>query len=226
MNYIIYKLIDPNTNKIRYIGKTKNLQKRYYHHCSLAACNKEDTHRSNWIKSLLLDKQKPIIEVIEFCNEYNWQEREIYWIKYYSDKYDLCNHTIGGDGGKGFPRYKKFKIYQFDKTGKLINSFNSTKEASILTNTPFEGIKKCIRGHYKTSNKYHWSKDKTFQWKKRNHNAKQVLQYSLDNKFIKKFDSITKASVITKIQRNSIKNCCLNKPHCISAGGYKWKYNN
>jgi len=224
MDYIIYKLIDPNTNKIRYVGKTKNLQKRYYHHCSLAVCNKENTHRSNWIKSLLKNNQKPVIEIIENCNKDNWQQKEIYWIKYYSNKYDLCNHTIGGDGGKGFSQYKKFKVYQFNKQGKLLNIFNSTKEASIITNTPFEGIKKCLRGLYKTSNNYHWSKDKTFKWKKRNHNAKKVLQYDLNNNFIKEFESISKASKILKIQRNSIKNCCQNKQK--TAGKFKWKYKN
>jgi group I intron endonuclease len=41
-------------------------------------------------------------EIVEFCNEENWEEREIYWIKekntYYPNGYNL---THGGEGGFG-----------------------------------------------------------------------------------------------------------------------------
>ena len=221
--YYIYTLKDPITNQIRYIGKTTNIQKRYYHHCSLSCCNRENTHRSSWIKSLLIKKVKPIIEVIDTTT--NWQEKEIYWIKYYKSlNTDLCNHTLGGDGGLGIKRYKEFKVYQFDKKGNLLNIYNSTKEASILTNINFEYIKRCIRGIYKTAGNYIWSKDEQFKLKNRNHNAKAIIQLSKDSLLIKEFNSITEASKLTSIQRNSIKNCCNNKQK--TAGGYKWQFKN
>lgn len=223
MKYYIYSLKDPITNQIRYIGKTTNIQKRYYYHCSKYHLENENTHRSNWIKSLLKKELKPIIEIIEEC--YNWQEREIYWIKYYKDlNYDLCNHTIGGDGGKGFSQYKEFKVYQFDKTGLLLNTFNSTREASLLSNTPIVDIQKCLRGLYKTANNFHWSKDNSFNWKQLNHNAKSVLQFDLNDNLLNEYESITKAANENNIQRNSIKNCCLNKQK--TAGKFKWKYKN
>jgi len=222
MKYYIYTLTDPITNKVRYVGKTTNLKKRYYYHCSLFCNNLEKTHRSNWIKSLLNKNLKPIMNEIDKCSD-NWQEKEIYWIKYYKDLgYDLCNHTSGGEGGLGFSQYKEFIIYQFDKEGNFIRDWKSTLEASNTLNIPFESIKKCIRGLYKTAGNYHWSKDKSFSPKSRNHNAKIVLQYDLNNNFINKYNSITQASVLNNIQRNSIKNCCMNKQK--TAGKFKWKY--
>lgn len=223
MIYYIYSLKDPITNKIRYIGKTTNIQKRYYYHCSNYHLNNENTHRSNWIKSLKNQNLKPIIEIIEECE--NWQEREIYWIKYHKDLgYDLCNHTIGGDGGKGFSQYKEFKVYQYDKSGKLLNIYNSTREASLLTSTKLADMQKCLRGLYKTANNYHWSKNETFTWKNKNHNAKTVLKLDINNNILDEYDSITEAANSNNIQRNSIKNCCLGVQK--TAGKFKWKYKN
>lgn len=55
----------------------------------------------NWICKLLKSNLKPIIEIIEECNENNWQEREIYWISYHKQIADLCNHHDGGLGCLG-----------------------------------------------------------------------------------------------------------------------------
>ena len=62
--------------------------------------------------SFLVDHLKPIIEVIEVCNENNWQEREIYWISYYKERVDLCNHHEGGLGclGRKLTQNEKEKI--------------------------------------------------------------------------------------------------------------------
>jgi hypothetical protein len=54
--------------------------------------------------------------------------------------------------------------------------------------------------------------------------SKQVLQYSVDGVFIQKFESICDAERQTKVSRSQIRNCCNNKPHCKSAGGFKWVY--
>ena len=95
----IYCLKDTEEN-IRYVGKTTNIKRRLYSHIAEAKRSKTNRYVHNWIKSLLKNKQKPIIEIIEVCNENNWEEREKYWIKYYRNIIpNLCNNCDGGTGG-------------------------------------------------------------------------------------------------------------------------------
>jgi hypothetical protein len=65
MEIYIYSLKHPITNEVRYIGKTKNIKRRYYEHIN----TKGNSYKSNWIKSLLNEGIKPIIDIIEICNK-------------------------------------------------------------------------------------------------------------------------------------------------------------
>lgn len=96
----IYKI----TNKINqksYIGKAKNIEKRW----------KDHTYKSRWKrypnKSLYKAFKKYGLEnfnfkVIEECSEEKLNERERYWISYYNTKKEGYNETDGGDGGKTY----------------------------------------------------------------------------------------------------------------------------
>ena len=56
-------------------------------------------------------------------------------------------------------------------------------------------------------------------------NKKPVEQYTKQNEFIRKFNSIKEASIITGINSRNICNCLSkNQPKSKSAGGYIWKY--
>jgi hypothetical protein len=94
----IYALIDPNTNLIRYVGKTDYpLEFRLKQHCS----KKSKTHKWNWIKGLMQNNQKPVISLIEDVSEDMWQERECYWIgRLRAEGASLTNIENGGKGGR------------------------------------------------------------------------------------------------------------------------------
>lgn len=93
----IYALIDVRTNEIRYIGKTiQTLNKRLCSHYSIR--DDDYTHRANWLREMKGNNLKPIIQLIEEVPENKWEEREIYWIKYYSQIYKLTNTDKGGRG--------------------------------------------------------------------------------------------------------------------------------
>jgi len=104
----IYKLIDPNTLEIRYIGKTiQTIKKRLSAH--ITRTKQERVYHVNcWIYSLLLRNQKPIIELIENCEDTLWEEREKYWIQYYGID-NLCNHSLGGENGSNMPLTEEHK---------------------------------------------------------------------------------------------------------------------
>jgi hypothetical protein len=94
MEIRIYALIDPQTNEVRYVGKTKRaLRIRLRAHINDNP--KHNTHKFNWIKKLKSQGFEPIIIELEVCNENNWIEREKYWIRQYCN---LTNMTTGGEG--------------------------------------------------------------------------------------------------------------------------------
>lgn len=98
MDYI-YALCDPRDDRVRYIGKTDNPDRRYKAHL----IEKSRTYRTNWIKSLAALGLKPklkIIEIVSFQSTTEWEARERYWIAYYRNIYsDLTNGSDGGDCG-------------------------------------------------------------------------------------------------------------------------------
>lgn len=96
----IYVLKHPDTLEIRYVGKTvRSLSKRLGNHIANAKGNKHNKHLSNWIINILNTGKRPIIELIEECDNSVWEEREKYWISQYTN---LINLTEGGDGCVGF----------------------------------------------------------------------------------------------------------------------------
>ncbi len=92
----IYTLVDPETNAIRYIGKTTtSLRERLTNHL----CEKKDDRKNRWINKLKRQGLKPLIQLIEEVPIDAWRERECYWIAYYhAQGCDLTNTSLGGLG--------------------------------------------------------------------------------------------------------------------------------
>lgn len=193
----IYKLIDPITNEIRYVGKTINLLKRLQTHIARSKTN--TYHSARWIKSLLDKGVKPVIEIIEECNENNWSEREIYWIKYYRDKFDLTNILDGGNGGATYGRlgvpWSKEQIIN-NRKARLGVSIKQTKQGN-------ENREKGKRVFY----------DK---------NKKPILQYDLDGNLIREWESAVDAGIELKINHANITKVCKGMRN--KSGEFIWKY--
>lgn len=120
METYIYTLKHPLTNEVRYVGKTINPKRRYYEHLY----QYPKTHKGCWVRSLLNEGLKPIMDIIETCTKDNWEEREIYWITQYPN---LTNSTSGGDGGYIVTDMLREKL-RILNTGK--NNPNYGKKAS------------------------------------------------------------------------------------------------
>lgn len=224
VKYTIYKLIDPMTNEIRYIGLTFNdLKQRLKSHCS----EKSKSHKSNWVQSLIKQGLKPIIESIE-DNILSYDEvceREIFYInKYKSEGYRLTNMASGGN---------KNKKMSYETRNKMSNSAKNRNFRLVLS----EDVKKTIsdkakkrfenqfeRERLKISNKK-YEDSKTKEQKLKDiliQDVKSVLQYDKDMIFISEYISIRDAERKTNINRSNITKCCKNKVK--SAGGFIWKF--
>lgn len=175
--YYIYSLIDPNTNEIRYIGKTNNPDNRLKRHLQSCYLEKYDknTYKSNWIKSLLRENKNPIMEIIEECDLSTVNQREIYWIdKMKNDGFKLTNLSEGGEIGvdwtgrthkkESIDKIKKSKkkycnpVIQYDLDGNILNRYSSLTEASEKTGIHIYLISNCCKkkGHYTVGGGKFW----------------------------------------------------------------------
>jgi hypothetical protein len=103
--FIIYGLIDPRTNVLRYIGKSTSGLKRAKMHskaCDLKRHGK--THKTAWIKELLslgmIPRATVLLEMTSGEHLYAEEQRLIK--EYRTLGADLTNHTDGGPGRLGY----------------------------------------------------------------------------------------------------------------------------
>jgi group I intron endonuclease len=124
----IYTLSDPITGEVRYVGKTNSTKRRLYAHIKESSGTKK-SHKINWIKSLLVNKSKPKITVIDTVSVSEWQFWETFWIEQFKQwGCKLTNLTLGGEGGKGYrhSNYAKKKMRD-SKLGKPLSEEHKSK---------------------------------------------------------------------------------------------------
>jgi hypothetical protein len=144
-NNIIYGLVDPHTNQIRYIGKAVDLYMRIKNHYKPSRLI-DKTHKNNWINKLLSEGEYSKIHIIEKCNnQQELNDAEKKWIKYYRDLgCDLTNGTDGGDGGKMSP--ESIEKMRLKKIGKKLSEttkqkMSESKKGHIVSNETREKLR-------------------------------------------------------------------------------------
>ena len=113
----IYALCDPLSQNVRYVGKTvKKLEHRLSGHLTpnrLAT----NTHKNNWIRSLLDKGVKPEIFLLEEVPDAEWVFWEKWWIAYLSSLgVSLTNETEGGDGWELGQKHKAESLEKMSKS--------------------------------------------------------------------------------------------------------------
>lgn len=120
--YTIYKIIEKETNKILYIGMSKNFSKRRYDHLHLDA-----TSTKKWIKEIGSDKID-VLSICEFNNKADAAKFEDIFIEHYKPEH---NHNRSNMATKNPDYYKTdywkeyHKRYMMDEDHK-----NSKREAA------------------------------------------------------------------------------------------------
>ena len=189
MNVKIYGLIEPITGQIKYIGKTKQLlQKRLSAH--LAECNKSNTKKNTWLKSIKKKGLKPKIEELDLVLESEWEFWEQYWISQFKAwGFELKNTDGGGKGQssefmrKNNPMFKKKnrkKVSQSLKGNQFAKGFIHSEETRRKVSS---GVKE----YYKSNAR---AKEHNEKIKQKNKETKRnpVYQFDLGNNLIKKFN--------------------------------------
>ena len=240
MKYYLYTLAHPNTNEIKYVGKTNNIAKRYSNHLN----DKSKSYKNSWIKSLLNEGLLPIIEILEeFDNELDCYNAEIYWIEQLKIwGFNLTNLQIGGIGGNSeslkLDRNPNAKISVetvLSIKNYLLNSNKTINEIAEIHNckpptvhnikygtwseiTGFTGKEKWIRKNSILNRQKALKESGLYD-----RQSIKVLQYDLEMNFIKEFNSISKASKETGVNHTSISQCINNKQN--KTKNYIWKKN-
>jgi len=145
----------------------------------------------------------------------NLQQTSCNYIWSYNNKFDYK------------PFNKSKKVYQFSMKGEFIKEWKSASEAG--RELKIYGISLCCLGKRIFAGGFLWSFLNNKPYIEpiiKPTRRKKVTCMSLQGEFIKEYSSITEASKELNISTTNISNCCKNKPHCLTAGGYKWKYKN
>jgi hypothetical protein len=97
--WFIYGLVDPLSDQVRYVGASKNPQKRLLEHLAPSQL-KKPIEKNRWLKELLSQGHRPRVIIIEKASELEWEEKEKFWIEHFeSIGIKLTNQLPGGIGG-------------------------------------------------------------------------------------------------------------------------------
>ena len=118
----IYGLVDPRTDAVRYIGKTKNGLKRPRMHGLPSRLKKDKTYKANWIREILTLGLTYTIRVLEEVPIADLCSAEQTWITFGLEAgWPLTNLTRGGEGlhGHVFTAEHRAKISMANRGRKL-----------------------------------------------------------------------------------------------------------
>lgn len=208
MTSYIYSLSDPRTRGIRYIGKTNNLATRRSHHCS-SYHNRANTHKCNWVRSLLTKGLLPTLDVVDEVDRYRSDFWEQHYISLYrSWGFRLTNLTSGGEGC-------------------FEHSIETKRLLSKKAMGRYKGCKRSVQVRAKLSQaqrnrtNQNRSEEARRNIAKANINrSKSVLQCDVDGNIIEEWVSRKAASEVLGIGYSGICNASLNISK--TSGGYKW----
>ena len=230
----IYKI---KINDKEYIGSSCNIGQRLKHHLwsleNLKHHNRTMQHLYN-----KYGKDQIYFAIVEECSDDSLIEREAYYINtlnpyinhildpqtlvrddVYKRRISVAKKKAYANGLKPH-NLKAVHKYSLDK-GEYLESFESfTAAAKSINARSINSIKAVCNSKQSSAGGYIWSYNKVslvFS-RDRKYKLKPVLQYTIDDILIKKWESIKQASKelgISNINRAISKD--------LTAGGYRWK---
>ena len=137
--FVIYGLVDPRNDQLRYVGKsTTGAKQRLASHLCPSSL-KEQTRKNGWLKGLLKKSLRPEVITIEVCEgkaDLNEAERH-HIAAFRALGCNLTNATPGGDG-EGWPCSE-------EKRAKL-SAATKGRRLSVLTSETYARIGLKARG--------------------------------------------------------------------------------
>ena len=218
----IYGIIYKPTEKIVYVGQTKNsYSKRWSMHKQQSKDLTRNYAFCNALRKYGVDNFYPIL--IEECLDQELNNKEQYWINYYHTYIEEqgYNLTKGGDT----PSNLMCKpVYQYDLQGNYLSEFASISEAQRVFSNGNTGIFKAVYKQIKQAYGYQWSLEKLEKLEKYIPKEKAIYQLDKQGNIINKFSSLAEAAQFLNKPKSNISAAALGKRK--TAYGYQWKYEN
>lgn len=237
MSIGVYKITSPS-GKI-YIGQSINIEDRWLIYEKFPNSYKPQRKLYNSLKKYGYNNH--IFETLEECPESYLDELETWWKLFYNSVEDglNCNYWDGSPmRGRKFTQEHKDKISQSNK-GRIFNEEH--KQKISITNKGISRPNSGGKGKSKPHSQEHCIKiseslkgkpkskesieKRSKLMKGRRFQFKPVLQYDLNDNFIKEWESqIDAFRGLNLTNYDGISACCKGK--IKYSGGFKWKYKN
>jgi hypothetical protein len=224
-----YVLIDPFTDKIRYVGQTVDPGNRFRNHIYEAKQNNRN-HKERWVMQLIRKNAKPIMKVLweEILTKEDANSFETYMIDFYKQEgHDLTNEE---DRARNNPVIETIPIYQFDLQGNFIARYPNANQARLHTDVNDAAIGEMCRFPFKPGNNsrggFLWAYTDTpsKEYQDPKGTPKKTVQYDkTGSKFIAEYASAREASKVTGVCYKRISACITGRQN--TAGGFVWKLN-
>lgn len=206
MKYYIYALLEPFTNKVKYVGQTKDLFNRYRTHTHHDSGHKKD----KWVLELRKNGLIPGFQIIEETTKELVNEREHYWIAYFNAERGLVNSEYGS--------WKSRKV----KNNKN-EVFNSLTSAARKYNISHRTISAAISGKCATAAGLYWAfeENEIVYWPKQEKDSwkgKKII-CTTNGKI---YNSLKSAAKELNIKSAGISKCLTG--YCKSTKGFHFTY--
>lgn len=203
----VYKITNPN-GRI-YIGSSINIENRWYQYKVLNCKFQRKLYNS--LKKHGVKAHK--FEILEICDVKNLYKRE----NDYGVQFDVLNSS---NLNCKLPKAEDTYQHMSEETKKKISDANK-----IALNT-LENKLRCGLINKGKSLSDEIKKKISMSVKKISYEHKftKIIQYDLNDNFIKIWESLKKASEYLNIHANAISNVLTGRAK--TSGGYKWKYYN
>jgi len=214
-NYLVYKVVNEQTQEV-YVGvTTKSLEERKTDHIQ-----KSNKKGCSYFQETIGTYGSDAFtwEQIDTASDINkLAEKEIEYILKYNSFQGGLNSNKGGGG------FRK-QVYQFDiGTGKLLNSYDDLTSAANAVSATKKSISNVCLNIDKTCKGFYWSYSITSEFiTSSDARKKKVIQYSLKGDLLAHYISVAEASRISRISKTCIARCCRGERE--QSGGFLWKY--
>lgn len=228
MKHYLYRHIRLDKNQPFYIGIGTKQPRIHPHMRSEYRRAFDTTRKESSIWNRIVNKTEYRVEILFESDDYNLiKEKEKEFIILYGRinkdvEGTLANLTDGGDGFIGYkPSKEKIENHRKFMTGKT-----QSEETKLKRNKSREGYthseetkKKISDSHIgKEIDKDHYNKLLQGQLLA---NSKPIIQFDMNNIFIKEWQSATEAAKLVHVHPTSIRHCVQGKTK--SSAGYIWK---
>jgi hypothetical protein len=222
--YYVYEWYFIDTGKPFYVGKGKG--RRF----------KETRDRSEVFRNYIKKYKCASRIIISGLTEREAYEKEIETISVYRNQgINLINKTPGGDAPPklmGLKSPNRKAVIQLSLDGRFIRKWDvlsdAEKELGIANNAIVRSCKNKSRsGRKPSAGGYLWVYEEDYDPAepikyKPGTVAKPILQYSLDGKLIREWESAKQAANELGLQRGTLCSCLKGK--YFTCGGYQWRY--